>query len=347
MPTKRLANGDVRSVKRTRYNTNAEAERAREFRLLVETDHAISMQRYRTHKLATDAVNYGMTCTIAKTISFAEVCKRLDDPSMVRVMKLILHRICVLTAKGVRDCPGSEKTKNVRTKVFLASFKIAFHPTDVFENMTKREVELKDAAFQLLRVFDTLCLDIVGSKRGTCLQEMTTNALNFPGVLHRYLEAFETWKLWDEARLTDRITHALTALYEADGHLVATDPDTPRMRTEFRAQIERLRFKLMQIAGTTTLKRIDELHTMTPIAIPVNVPVKSDNPATTLGGYSALPRRMTNEQISYELLMDPSFTLDEHGSSRDESNVYSKIRRTFHVRLSKPRKMKILKTLSL
>ena len=48
-------------------------------------------------------------------------------------------------------------------------------------------------------------------------------------------------------------------------------------------------------------------------------------------GYSALPRRMTNEQLAHEVLLNPSFTLDEHGTAHDESPVHAKIRNSFHV----------------
>jgi hypothetical protein len=110
---------DLLRAKRTKYTTKDEdVARAQEFRIIVYTRNAIRMQRYRTHKLATDAATHGMTCEIAKTISFTDLTARMNDPLVVRTMKLILHRVWVLTARGSRELPGTEKTKNVRTKNF-------------------------------------------------------------------------------------------------------------------------------------------------------------------------------------------------------------------------------------
>ena len=73
-----------------------------------EVRSASEMQRYRTHKLAADGEKFGMTSASAKAIPFAELSTRLRDTALIKVMKLILHRVCVLTADGVRSCPGAE-----------------------------------------------------------------------------------------------------------------------------------------------------------------------------------------------------------------------------------------------
>ena len=73
-----------------------------------EVRSASVMQRYRTHKLAADGEKFGMTSASAKAIPFAELSTRLRDTALIKVMKLILHRVCVLTADGVRSCPGAE-----------------------------------------------------------------------------------------------------------------------------------------------------------------------------------------------------------------------------------------------
>jgi hypothetical protein len=40
---------------------------------------------------------------------------------------------------------------------------------------------------------------------------------------------------------------------------------------------------------------------------------------------------MTNEQLAHELMIDPAFTLDEHGGSRDTHSVHTLIRSSLHV----------------
>ncbi|KAJ1468901.1 T-complex protein 11-domain-containing protein [Baffinella frigidus] len=302
---------------------------------ILQITHAIKMQRFRTYKLVVDGCNLGMTSAVAKTLPFAELSSQFRDTARIKAMKLILHRVCVLTAEGVRSCPGSEETKSVKVRVFLASFMIAYHPTSVFERITKLETDLQDASVKMLEVFDPLCLGILQSKRGSCIKEHVTKALTFPGVLHTYLKAFQAWKLPDEAKLTDRIKHALTALYQAEDHLVEDDHDTPRLRTEFVSQQVRLRTKLVQIAGQPALDRLDALRAAQG-DIRTHASVKTeagDGTGMSIAdnsGYNALPRRMTNQQVAHELLIDPAFTLDEYGGCHGEAPVHSKIRKSFH-----------------
>jgi hypothetical protein len=180
---------------------------------LRETEErAIVMQRFHTHKLATDGDRFGMTSAVAKAIPFADLVYRLREPDLVKVMKRILHRVCVLTAEGVRTCPGSEETENVNVRVFLVSFIAAYHPTKVFGSMNNLETGLMTASVAMLQVFDELCLAIISSERGADLKEPIKKALNFPAVLHAYLKAFQAWKVPDEAKSAARITNAFTAL---------------------------------------------------------------------------------------------------------------------------------------
>lgn len=72
--------------------------------------------------------------------------------------------------------------------------------------------------------------------------------------------------------------------------------------------------------------------------------------------YSALPGRMTNEQLAHELLLDPAFKLDDKGGSAAENPVFSRIRESFHVafwdslvddlRLTPPCYVRVIRVLS-
>jgi hypothetical protein len=217
---------------------------------LTEIRCATLMQRFRSHKLATDGGKFGMTSAIARDIAFTSLSTRLRDTALIKVMKLILHRVCVLTAEGVKIYPEAQETKNVNVRVFLAAFMITHPSEEVFEDINTLESELIVAARNMLLVFDTLCISITSSKRGSDINEPVKKALSFPVVLHRYLAAFKRWKLPDEAKLTDRIKHAITALHQAEDHLVDGDADTPRLAMEFQAQEARLSKKLMEIVGT-------------------------------------------------------------------------------------------------
>jgi hypothetical protein len=216
--------------------------------------YATKMQRFRTHKIATDAAKYGMTCAIAKTIPFAELSARLRDPSVVKSMGSIFRRVWVLTRAGIPLYPRCVETKSVNVRVFLASFTTAYHASDVFESINQREKDLTIASIEMLQVFDEICVAIQTSKLGTDIQDQTKKALQFPEVLHKYLEAFHAWKVPDAEKLGARINHALTALYQAEDLLVEGDEASPRLQKEFRSQQARLENKLLQISGAEALK---------------------------------------------------------------------------------------------
>ncbi|KAJ1465578.1 T-complex protein 11-domain-containing protein [Baffinella frigidus] len=296
----------------------------------------IYVQRWYTRLVARQGMER-VSIAIAKGMVFADLSLKLRDTGLIKFMKVILHRVCVLTAEGVRSAPGAEVTKTVNVRVFLAAYMIAYHQTNVFESINDRERELHTASVKMLEVFDTVTRAIAVSKPGRDTRQAVQTALTFPGVLHTYLKAFQAWKLPDEAKLTDRIKHALTALYQAEDHLVEGDPDTPKLREEFRAQQERLRAKLLQIAGEDAVKALDHLRASqneaqacAPIPVAVALGAAAAEHSANGGGYNALPRRMTNDQLAHELLLDPKFTLDEHGGCRGENPVHAKIRKSFH-----------------
>ena len=131
----------------------------------------------------------------------------------------------------------------------------------------------------------------------------------------------------DEAKLTYLIKHALIALYQAEEHLPPDEPKDSKLKIEFHTQIERLRGKLQQIAGADVLTRFDEQRRAG------QVPEGSGGGGAAGGAggaYAALPGRMTNEQLAHELLLDPTFQLDESGGCRVENPVFHSIRESFH-----------------
>ena len=89
---------------------------------------------------------------------------------------------------------------------------IAFHEARVFEAVNRLEEELKKAALAMLEVFDELCGALRALPPGADPAAAVKAALTFPKLLHAYLTAFQAWKRPDEAKLTERIKHALSAL---------------------------------------------------------------------------------------------------------------------------------------
>jgi hypothetical protein len=143
-------------------------------------------------------------------------------------------------------------------------------------------------------------------------------------------EAVDDTKLKLSTPTCRGIKHALTALYRAEEHLPPEDSKLA-IRSRFRTQIERLRSKLQQIAGSDALSQFDEQRRAASgeVASGANGEnsigqiqgvscgagelggsgeVRSGGAA---GAYSAKQGRMTNEQLAHELLLDPTFQLDE------------------------------------
>jgi hypothetical protein len=143
---------------------------------------------------------------------------------------------------------------------------------------------------------------------------------DIPTMLFEYLKRFKAWKVPDEAKLTCRIKHALIALYGAEQHLPLDEPEDSKLKVEFRTQIQRLRSKLSQIAGPDALVQFD---------------AERVTGGPRIGGgngsaYTAIPGRLTNEQLAHELLLDQTFQLSDNGGTSAENPVFHRIRESFH-----------------
>jgi hypothetical protein len=231
---------------------------------------------------------------------------------------------------------------------------IAYRPNQVFESMGTLEQALYESAVSLLTTFQRI-IQCIRSASMRCFQEVPYDLTQgFPGMLHQYLQRFKAWKVPDEAKLTCRIKHALIALYQAEEHLPPDEPEDSKLKVEFRAQIERLRGKLQQIAGADALKEFDEQRRAGQVDV-AGIGGNAGRTGAGGGAYAALPGRMTNEQLAHELLLDPGFQLDESGGYGDNP-VFHRIRQSFHqafwdslvddLKLSPPCYVRVLRVLA-
>jgi hypothetical protein len=236
--------------------------------------------------------------------SFEALFVHLRNPLVVKTTKRSLHRIHVLTYHRHGPAHGQTAFRSVNTRVFLASFMIAFRPSHVFASMGALEDALHAAALSLVGSFERIsgALQQHASFAATP-REVTAE---FQGLLFDYLRCFKAWKVPDQARLTGRIERALAALYEAQ----AVVPPGDRIRSELQAQIDRLRGKLEQIAGADALDAFDA------------------RPRGDGSGHT--PPRLDTEQIAHELLLDPQFQLAPYEPSDADSPVFSRVRAEFH-----------------
>jgi hypothetical protein len=256
----------------------------------------------------------------------------LREKPIIAVSKACLQRIHLLSTFRHGSPSKALAPENVNVRVFLAAFMIAYRPTHVFESMGALEQSLYESAIPLLTAFERI-LQCIRTSAKRCFQEVPHDLTEgFPTMLFEYLKRFKAWKVPDEAKLTCRIKHALIALYQAEEHLPPDEPEDSKLKVEFRTQIERLRSKLQQIAGVDALNQFDEQRRAGQVGGPGTGGGGGGGGAGGAGGgaYAALPGRMTNEQLAHELLLDPTFQLDESGGCSVENPVFHRIRESFH-----------------
>jgi hypothetical protein len=280
----------------------------------------------------------GITIEHAKKITFDELAAVLRQKPRIDTMKNMLMRVCHLTIRQRTSeewlkVGGSPIPETVNVRVFLAAYMIAYKPDHVFENMGTLEDAVFNAAGPMLQNFEAICEAVKTNKNWREVDSKLRE--EFPQLLSKYLTSFKDWKIPDEAKLTERIKHALTALYQAEDHLPADEAEGSKLRQEFKNQQNRLRYKLLQIAGEKVLKAFDEERGKGNLARPTSAPLHAGISSSTSKqgetAYASLPGRMTNEQLAHELLLDPTFKLDDKGGSTVDNPVFSKIRESFHV----------------
>jgi hypothetical protein len=286
--------------------------------------------RYRfvdntTAKLVDHALNeLNITIDHVKSISFDSLVVFLRDKPVIAAMKAALQRMHMLSTFRHGSPSKSLAPENVNVRVFLAAFMIGYRPTHVFESMGTLEQQVFESAVPMLSQFETMCKTLLAAPRKHFQMVPADQTKDFPTALFEYLRRFKTWKIPDEAKLTCRIKNALIALYDAEKHLPPDEPEDSKLKIEFREQITRLRGKLQQIAGKEAVDKFDEDRL---ICAPV---VEGSSTNAAPGAYAALPGRMTNEQLAHELLLDPTFQLDESGGCNVGDPVFRRIRESFH-----------------
>jgi hypothetical protein len=251
--------------------------------------------------------------------SFEDLVVYLRDKQVIATTKSCLWRIHQLVT-SLHGSPANALAPDyVNVRVFLAGFMIAFRPTHVFESMGQLEQSLYESALPLMTRFQSIVEHIVS--RGSFQQIPADLTHDFLPMIFEYLRRFNAWKVPDEAKLVCRIKHALVALYQAQQQLPLDEPDDSKLKVELITQIERLRSKLSKIAGSKSLAQFDAGRA-----------AGSDIPSVSNANVShtTLPGRLSNEQLAHELLLDPTFQLDDFGGSSAENPVAHRIRESFH-----------------
>ena len=274
-----------------------------------------------------------------KSISFQSLVEFLRQRPVIAAMKAALQRIHYLATFRHGSPSRSLAPENINVRVFLAAFMIAYRPTHVFENMGPLERDLFEAGVPLLSMFETICKTLLHAQHKHFQNVPANQTKDFPTTLFEYLRRFKAWKVPDEAKLIARISNALVALYEAHLHLPPDEPQDSDLNVEFRASIDRLRGKLEQIGGPEAIQKFDTDHPRASFLVSGGGGSQTSSTSTSAVMF---PSRITNEQMAHELLVDPTFQLDDtypmvlssssarRTSSRSELAVFHQMRTSFH-----------------
>ena len=250
----------------------------------------------------------------------------LREKDMIVSCKACLQRVHSLSVFRHGSPTAALSPENVNVRVFLAAYMIAFFPQRVFDNMGPLENALFEVAGPLIALFERICRIIHSSPERSFRAVPADVSREFPAMLFSYLTRFKAWKVPDEAKLTCRIRHALTALYDAERHLPPDEPEDSQLKVEFRTQIKRLRDKLSQIAGRAALEEFDAGREAS--SLDLDGPMVAN--FTTTAANLMPTGRMTNEQLAHELMLDPCFQLNDEGTCEQENPSFLRIRESFH-----------------
>jgi hypothetical protein len=195
--------------------------------------------------------------------SFNDMVLHFRDRRVVTSTKQSLDELIKLSyfiANGYHD----GNVVGLPPRVFLASYMVSYNPTNVFEQTTPEVTALKDASDKMTAQFKTMSealLLIQGPEDIHAFKELSKD---FYDNAMDYNAKFTIWKRLDEVFLSARINRALGALLLAMFHLAgqALDVDilhdgTDPLLLQIKAQINRLRTKLGQIAGNVPVAEFD------------------------------------------------------------------------------------------
>ena len=165
---------------------------------------------------------------MAKRVEFDELAKMLRDKTVISTMGSFVTRLCRLsinakTQQELMSVQGVVIPENINIRVVLASFMIAYHKESVFESVGALETAVQTSSRALTESIQFIVDHLM---RGGAWRDLDAERRRgFPVLMSEYLSTFKAWKIPDEEKLTKRIQHALTALYEVPASF-------PRSRSE-------------------------------------------------------------------------------------------------------------------
>ncbi|EKX31678.1 hypothetical protein GUITHDRAFT_122141 [Guillardia theta CCMP2712] len=157
-----------------------------------------------------------------------------------------------------------------------------------------------------------------------------------PAKINAYIRAFKRWKVPDEQKITARIQHSLLGIYSAELRIPRGHPDFQAQQLEFALQKTKLWEKYAQLNSPEGALQLQESLRKDGFVVDLQqdadivAGARMTTPAeeATIRPPRLTDTQMSNEQIAYELFLDPAFKIpDSHDpNARD---VHSTVRVAF------------------
>jgi hypothetical protein len=279
-------------------------------------------------------VRYAETCgvdeTPAQEISFALRSKAIRDDAVVGIMTHLIQRLYVLAIDGQRDITGIGRRCIINMSTFMSSYLILSHPKEVFESMGSMETKLVLKAKTMLQLVESMRRNILANV-GLCQQLKSSRGLH--KAMFEYTQTFNEWKHRDEKKIMMRLTHDFKAFLYVEQQL--GDDETDTLYQKVQLQKKRLISTAYHIAGPGAIAELEVIrrHTMGDVGEPLQVDDASEicNDSDDYSLSSVLPKSLTNEELTHEVLLNGAFQLDKNGRPSSDRPIYSEIRERIDV----------------
>jgi hypothetical protein len=225
----------------------------------------------------------------------------LKSPQTIKAAKQWLERLHDLIA--LQRIPASLNPPTAATGLFLAAYLIANHPNEILSGVPEHEADrLIHAAARLTSASDALQSALAADPPSGSDVQLRDLLLEYAAAMPEYAALFRSWKDQDQERLAGSILHTLNAMAGALG--MTADP---AQRAPLLAEVAILRSRLRRLRVERELDGFDRQHP--------DLALESDALVGSGGGFEvaassvAAAATMSNEQLTHEVLIDPSYQL--------------------------------------
>ena len=227
--------------------------------------------------------------------SIKDLGKQVRQADVIAAAQHTLRYIHMLAAFRHGSPPRREVPEFISVRVYLAAYLMVYKQSSAFERMRALETALLSAAAPLVERVRVICEEV--SMRGTFEAVPFELTKDFNTMLYAYVAAFVRWKAPDELKLCTRLRHRLNALYDSLELLGESDP---ALLEGLIRNAEAMRSTMQQVSGIEAVLLFDRERRQT------------KRNAAVVG--ARWPRKLSEEQLQHEMLLDSTFQLPVHSA---------------------------------